>query len=92
MRHQLAVDSHVELRAGDRNQPRVLEHQFGPHQRDLNRRGVWMVAHQGIRKPMRIHVHRPAHRHSLGLEAPASEVLHRRQQASFHDANRSHAV
>ncbi len=85
---RLAVDSRLELGAGDRNHARLAEAELGSHVGALQRRGAAIVAHQQVCGDQRELVQRARGRDPDVVEAEPPDVLNGRREAGLDDLNR----
>ncbi len=85
-RQRLAGERGAELRAADGHQRSAGEFYFGPEHGDLDRRLALAVADQRVGELERDRIHRPAGNHAQMLQAVASAVLYRAEQARPVDA------
>ena len=69
-RHLAPVERQLELGAGDRDEPLVLELELRSEQRHLEQRRVAVVADQRVRQPMRHRIHRAGDRHAAATGNP----------------------
>src|SRR5437879_1922355 len=86
-RQRVPGDSGRQVSTANGDQRFLLEFERRPDQRDFQSRGIFRVAHQGVRRPERKCVHRAADADSVALEPAPPEVLDGGEEAGTENSH-----